>query len=144
MDRITKKVEASSGMNTEDERSGLERRKLPRVKENTFMLWYLDAEPYTEFKTTVCNISVGGLGFATEINIVPQAKLTLELFQPFDRDKTTIFSISIKAETVWIREIIRKKTCCEGENIYEAGIRFTEIKEEDRRGIEQYVEEFKG
>lgn len=128
-------------MNTEDEWSDLERRKFPRVKENTFMLYSLDAEPYTEFKAIVCDISVSGLKFATEINIVPQTKLTLELFQPFGRDKTTILSIPIKAETVWIRKIIKEKTCYEGENIYEVGIGVMEIKEEDRCRITQYVEE---
>lgn len=128
-------------MNTEDEQSGLERRKFPRVKENTFMLYSLDAEPYTEFKATVCDISVSGLRFATEINIAPQTKLTLELFQPFGCDKTTIFSITVKAEIVWIRKIIKEKTCCEGENIYEVGIRVMEIEEEDRYRITQYVEE---
>lgn len=129
-------------MNTEDEYSGLDRREFPRVKENTLMLYSLDTEPCTEFKAIVCDISINGLRFATEMNIAPQTKLSLELFQTLDRDKTTILSIPIKAEAVWIRKIIKKKTCCEGENIYEVGIRVMEIKKEDRCRIAQYVEEF--
>lgn len=128
-------------MNTEDEYSGLNRRKFSRVKENTLMLYSLDTEPYTEFKAIVCDISTDGLRFATEMNIVPQTKLSLEVFQTLDHDRATIFSIPIKAETVWIRKIIKKKTCCEGENTYEVGIRIMEIKEEDRCRIAQYVEE---
>jgi len=130
------------GMNTEDEYFGSDKRKFPRVKENMLMLYSLDAEPYTEFKAIVCDISINGLRFATEMNMVPQTKLSLEVFQSFDRDKTTILSIPIKAETVWIRKIIKRKTCCEGENIYEVGIRVMEIKGEDRCRIAQYVEEF--
>lgn len=129
-------------MNTEDEYSGSDRRKFPRVKENTIMLYSLDTEPHTEFKAIVCDISINGLKFTTEMNIAPQTKLSLEVFQTFDRDETAIFSIPIKAEVVWIKKIIKMKTCCEGENIYEVGIRVIEIKGEDRCRIAQYVEEF--
>lgn len=128
-------------MNTEDGYSGLEKRKFLRVKEDMPMLYSLDTDPYTEFKAIVCDIGAGGLRFATEMNIVPQTKLTLEVFQALSCDKTTIFSIPVKAETVWIRKIIKDKSCCEGENIYEVGVNALEIREEDRHRITQYVEE---
>lgn len=128
--------------NTENKYSDSDKRKFLRVKENMLMSYSLDTDPYTEFKAIVYDMNINGLRFATEMNIVPQTKLSLEVFQSFGRDKTMILSIPIKAETVWIRKIIKKKTCCEGENVYEVGIKITEIKGEDRCRIAKYVEEF--
>ena len=128
-------------MNTEDGNHSLEKRKFFRVREDMLMLYSLAADPYTEFKAIVCDISAGGLRFATEMSIVPQTKLILEVFHALSYDKTTIFSIPVKAQTVWIRKIIKEKPCCEGENFYEVGAKVVEIREEDRRRIAQYAEE---
>ena len=119
----------------------LERRRFRRLKANIFIIGNLGSGS-DELKVVTKNISGGGLMFETEKDISQDTTLDLEIYQPIDCRKSTIFSIPVLARVVWIREI-EKNNFEDGENKYRVGIEFSEIKEEDRQKIIKYVEENK-
>ncbi len=127
-------------MNTEDEYSGLERRKLPRIRDNIFIIGDLRSSPGEKFKALTRDISAGGLMFETERDISKDTKVELEICQPMNRDKTMIFCIPVLGKIRRVREI-DKDNFEPGENKYKVGVEFSEIKEEDRQKIIKYVEE---
>lgn len=117
----------------------LERRKFSRFRDKIFIFGNLRLSPTEEFKAVTENISADGLMFETERDISGESELELEIYQPMDCDKRVIFSIPILAEVKWTRKI-EKDNFEDGENKYRAGIEFSEIKEEDRKIIANYVE----
>ena len=123
------------------EKSGfpnLERRKYPRHKDNILILCSLKTSPNVKFKVFTCNISADGLSFETERNILKGNKLELELYQPVNYYKNMIFCMPVLAEVVWVKKI-EKDNFEEGENKYKVGVKFLEIKEEDKGKIAEYV-----
>lgn len=124
----------------EDKFPDLERRRFPRIKDNFFIFGNLRSASIEDFKAFTKDISAGGLMFETEREIPEASKLELEIYQPLARDKRIIFSIPVMAKIIWTRKI-EKDNFEVGENKYRIGIEFSEIREEDRQKITQYVEE---
>lgn len=115
-----------------------ERRKFPRVEDNIFILGSLKANHAAEFKAFTRDISGGGLMFETDRDIPAGSELELEIYQPSGREKEVFFSIHAVAKVAWIKGIA-KDTFEEGENRYQVGVEFSEIKEEDRQRIVNFV-----
>lgn len=120
--------------------ANLEKRRFSRFKDDLFIIGNLKSDPMGDFAAITKNISAGGLMFEIEKEIPVESKLELEIYQPLDRDKRMIFSIPVMAKIIWTRKI-EKDNFEEGENKYRIGIEFSEIREEDRQKITQYVEE---
>lgn len=118
----------------------LERRKTPRHKDNIFIFAKAISSPIREFKAITKDISAGGLMFETERNIPKKNVLEVEIYQPTDRYKRGFFSISVLAKLSWIKKI-EKNSFEEGENKYRVGIKFSGIKEKDRKVIARYVDD---
>ncbi|MBI5555838.1 MAG: PilZ domain-containing protein [Elusimicrobia bacterium] len=116
-----------------------EKRKFPRLTDNIFIRGNLNSNPVTEFKAFTENMGVGGLMFETEREIARDNELELEIYQPVNLHKNIIFSISLLAKVVWIKEF-NKENFEPGENKYRIGMEFTEIKEEDRKRIIKHLE----
>jgi c-di-GMP-binding flagellar brake protein YcgR len=116
----------------------LERRKIPRLKDNIFILVNLKSNQNGLFKTVTKDISGSGLMFETERDIPKGSKLELEVYQPLDSFKRMIFSVLILAKVVWKRKI-EKDNFEKGENKYRVGVIFLKISEEDRKKILKYV-----
>lgn len=123
-----------------DRYPGLERRKLPRLKDNIFIFGKLGSNPIEEFKAISKDISAGGLMFEVEKDIPKESKLELEIYQPGNQDKTIFFSIHILARVAWIKRLERENLE-QGENKYRAGIEFLEIKQEDRQRVTKFINE---
>ena len=115
-----------------------ERRKFQRLEDNIFILGALKANHAAEFKAFTRDISGGGLMFETDSNIPAGSELELEIYQPSDSGKRIIFSVHIIAKVAWTRAI-EKDAFEEGENRYQVGVEFSEIKEEDRQRIANFV-----
>jgi len=124
----------------EDKTLDLDRRRYSRLGDSVFILGNLRSNPTEKFRAPTQNISAGGLMFETEKDISQDTTLDLEIYQPIDCRKSTIFSIAVLARVAWIREI-EKNNFEEGRNKYRIGVEFLEIKEEDRSRIAEYVEE---
>ena len=116
----------------------LERRKFPRLKDNIFILGVLKANHAAEFKAFTRDISGGGLMFETDSNIPAGSELELEIYQPSNSGKRIIFSVHVIAKVAWTKGI-EKDAFEEGENRYQVGVEFSEIKEEDRQRIVNFV-----
>jgi len=121
-----------------NESLNLEKRKFPRLKENIFILYSSPLSSSDEFKAITCDISAGGIMFETERNIFKDSELKLEIYQPANRYKNIIFSISVLAKVIWMKEIERDNFE-QGENIYRIGIEFLELKEEDRQRVAKFI-----
>ncbi len=115
-----------------------ERRKFPRVEDNIFILGSLKANHAAGFKAFTRDISGGGLMFETDRNIPAGSELELEIYQPSNSGKRIIFSVHVIAKVAWIKGIA-KDAFEEGENRYQVGVEFSEIKEEDRQRIVNFV-----
>ena len=115
-----------------------ERRKFPRLEDNIFILCSLKATHAAEFKAFTRDICGGGLMFETDRNIPAGSELELEIYQPSDSGKRIIFSVHVIAKVAWTRGI-EKDAFEEGENRYQVGVEFSEIKEEDRQRIVNFV-----
>lgn len=116
----------------------LEKRKLPRLKDNVFILGALKANHAAEFKAFTRDISGGGLMFETDRDIPAGSELELEIYQPSNSEKKIIFSVHAAAKAAWTKSI-EKDVFEEGENRYQVGVEFSEIKEEDRQRIVNFV-----
>jgi c-di-GMP-binding flagellar brake protein YcgR len=119
----------------------LEKRKFPRLKDNIFILGVLNSTPIfigAEFKAFTRDISGGGLMFDTDRDIPAGSELELEIYQPSNSGKNIIFSVHAAAKVTWTRGI-EKDAFEEGENRYQVGVEFSEIKEEDRQRIVNFV-----
>ena len=116
----------------------LERRKFPRVEDNIFILVSLKTDHADEFKAFTREISGGGLMFETDRDIPAGSELELEIYQPSNSGKRIIFSVHVIAKVAWTRGI-EKDAFEEGENRYQVGVEFSEIKEEDRQRIVNFV-----
>jgi c-di-GMP-binding flagellar brake protein YcgR len=116
----------------------LEKRKFPRLKDNIFILGVLKANHAAEFKAFTRDISGGGLMFETDRDIPAGSELELEIYQPSDSGKNIIFSVHVAAKAAWTKEI-KKDAFEEGENRYQVGVEFSEIKKEDRQRIVNFV-----
>lgn len=117
----------------------LEKRRFSRVKDNIFIFGNVMANSAEEFKAFTQDINVGGLMFETERDIPKESKLELEIYQPMDSDKRVIFSIPVLAKVIWT-EKREKKNFEQGENRYQIGIEFSEMKDEDRQIVTKYIE----
>jgi c-di-GMP-binding flagellar brake protein YcgR len=118
--------------------SNAERRKFLRLRDNIFIFGKLKSSLIAGFKAVTRDISGGGLMFEAERNIPAQSELEMEIYQPMSFDKNIIFSIPVLAKVIWA-ERIEKAVFEKGENRYRIGIKFLEIKEEDRRRIVKHV-----
>ncbi|OGW30404.1 MAG: hypothetical protein A2X54_01120 [Nitrospirae bacterium GWF2_44_13] len=116
----------------------LEKRKFPRLTDNIFILGALKANHADEFKAFTRDISGGGLMFETDRDIPAGSELELEIYQPSNSGKRIIFSVHVIAKVAWTRAI-EKDAFEEGENRYQVGVEFSEIKEEDRQRIVNFV-----
>lgn len=116
----------------------IERRKFPRLKDNIFILGAVKANHAYEFKAFTRNIGGGGLMFETDRDIPAGSELELEIYQPSDSGKNVIFSVHVVAKAAWTKEI-EKDAFEEGENRHQVGVEFSEIKEEDRQRIVNFV-----
>lgn len=116
----------------------MEKRKFPRLKENIFILASYRAEQENSFKAFTRDISAGGLMFEIERHIPTGSELELEIYQPVNRFKTVIFSVHAVAKAAWSKRI-EKDAFEEGENRYQVGVEFLEIKDEDRQRILNFV-----
>ncbi|MBI1810423.1 MAG: PilZ domain-containing protein [Nitrospirae bacterium] len=116
----------------------LEKRKFQRLKDNIFILGAVKATHADEFKAFTRDISGGGLMFETERDIPAGSELELEIYQPSNSRKKIIFSVYAVAKIVWAREI-EKDSFKDGENKYQIGVEFSEIKEQDRQMIINFV-----
>ena len=77
--------------------------------------------------------------FDTEESIVEEGKgLEMEIYQPLKPDKTLVYSMSVLANVIWIKKI-EKEHFKNGENKYQVGVEFLEIREQDRQRIIKYV-----
>jgi len=126
--------------------NNLERRTFPRIEDNIFI--FINLSPSSNnlnitstrrFKSFTKNISAGGLMFDTEESIVEEGKgLEMEIYQPLKPDKTLVYSMSVLANVIWIKKI-EKEHFKNGENKYQVGVEFLEIREQDRQRIIKYV-----
>ena len=117
----------------------LERRRYLRLKDNILIFGNLMSSPLGKFKAFTNDISAGGLMFESERGISKERELELEIYQPTDRHKYMLFSITVLAKIIWIRKIA-KENFDPGENKYRIGMEFSKIKDEDRQRIAKYVE----
>ncbi len=124
----------------EDKFPDLERRKIPRLRDNIFICGCASSNPIEEFKAITNDISAGGLMFELERDITPESKLELEIYQPGNRDKIIFFSIHCLARVAWIKRLERENLE-QGENKYRMGIEFLEIKQEDRQRVAKFISE---
>jgi len=115
-----------------------ERRKFLRLEDNIFILGSLKANHADEFKAFTRDISGGGLMFETDRDIPAGSELELEIYQPSTSGKNIIFSVHVFAKVAWTRGIA-KEAFEEGENRYQVGVEFSEIKEEDKQRIVNFV-----
>lgn len=122
----------------EDKCANVGRRKFRRVEDVIFIFCSLLTPP-NKFRAITSNVGAGGLMFETERNILSGSKVVVEIYQPMNNNKTTIFSIPVLARVVW-RKKIEKDKFEQGENKYKVGIEFLEIEEEDRQRIAKYIE----
>lgn len=76
--------------------------------------------------------------FETERDIPAGSELELEIYQPSNSGKKIIFSVYAVAKIVWAKEI-EKDSFKDGENKYQIGVEFSEIKEEDKQRIVNFV-----
>ena len=76
--------------------------------------------------------------FDTDRDIPAGSELELEIYQPSDSGKNIIFSVHVIAKVTWTKDI-EKDAFEEGENRYQVGVEFSEIKEEDRQRIVNFV-----
>ena len=126
--------------------NNLERRTFPRIEDNIFI--FINLSPSSNnlnitstrrFKSFTKNISAGGLMFDTEESIVEEGKgLEMEIYHPLKPDKTLVYSMSVLANEIWIKKI-EKEHFKNGENKYQVGVEFLEIREQDRKRIIKYV-----
>lgn len=117
---------------------GLERRKFPRFKDDIFILCSLLPDS-KEFEAVTSNISANGLMFETEEDILPGNKIAIEIYQPINKNKDIIISMSVLARVAWAKEI-QKDKFEQGENKYRLGIQFEEIEGKSMQLISDYVE----
>ncbi len=118
----------------------VESRKFTRLKDNILISGHLVPETFRGFKAFTRDISAGGLMFETDRNIPEGSYLEMEIYQPIVHNKKMIFSINVLAKTIWTSKII-KHDFQKWENRYKVGIEFSEIKEEDRQKIRNFVNE---
>ena len=116
----------------------LEKRKFARLKDNIFILVNLKAEHANQFKVFTRDIGGGGLMFETDRDIPVDSELEFEIYQPSGREKEVFFSIHAVAKVAWIKGIA-KDSFEEGENRHQVGVEFSDIKEEDRQRIIDFV-----
>jgi len=121
-----------------DKAQGKEKREFSRIKENIFILAAFKKDQENQFKVFTRDISGGGLMFETDLDIPAGSELELEIYQPSDKDKEVFFSIHTVARVAWIKGI-EKDSFEEGENRHQVGVEFSEIKEEDRQRIINFV-----
>ena len=77
--------------------------------------------------------------FDTEESIVEEGEgLEMEIYQPLKHDKTMVYSMSVLANVIWTKKI-EKENFENGENKYQVGVEFLEIREQDRQRIIKYV-----
>jgi len=126
--------------------NNLERRTFHRIENNIFIFANLST-PTNKlsmavtgvFKAFTKNIGAGGLMFETERNIIEKDnKLEMEIYQPLKSDKTIVYSMSVLANVIWTKKI-EKEHFENGENKYQVGVEFLEIREQDRQRIIKYV-----
>lgn len=118
-----------------DEILKMEKRRYPRLNDNIFISYQSGAKV---FKAITRNISGGGLMFEAEKKIQAGAVLDMEIYQPANSFKTLIFVTPVSVKVRWIKKI--KYGFLEtGENEYKIGVEFDNIRSEDRKKIEQYV-----
>ena len=124
----------------------LERRTFPRIEDNIFIFANLST-PTNKLRRTVTgvfkaftkNIGAGGLMFETERNIIEKGnKLEMEIYQPLKPDKTLVYSMSALANVMWTKKI-EKEHFENGENKYQVGVEFLEIRGQDRQKIVKYI-----
>lgn len=123
-----------------DKLAHLEGRKFIRLKDHVFIFCDLGSNFSDGSKTITQNISGGGAMLETERQIRPGREFKLEIYQPTGRSRKMIFSIPVLAKVVWNRKI-EKTSFEEGENKYRMGLKFLDIKDEDRQRIVKYVKE---
>lgn len=116
-----------------------ERRKFPRVKDNIFIFCKLKGD-YKVIEGITKDISEMGLGFKSDRFVPPSTLMEMEIYQPLDYVKSKIVSIYLLGKVVWVKEI-KKGNRYKGSNKYIGGIKFTEISNQDRGIIVNYMKE---
>ena len=81
------------------------------------------------FNAEVKNIGEGGIRVFLKENLDPKTKLDIEIFLP---DKG--FPIKCKGELIWINEQVIDRD----EHVFDAGIKFTAISEEQKARIKKW------
>lgn len=112
--------------------NGKERRRWPRAKVMAVIRWSRDEAAAPELTEKIKNIGAGGVCLTTKEKLYPGDRLRLEV------DLPTGGTIRAKARVVWTDkfEITSAKKVEVG---YYTGVEFTDIVEEDRAKIEEFV-----
>ena len=87
----------------------------------------------------VRDVGGGGVMIEREKFISPREKILMEIYLPTDEVRNTIISVFAEGEVSWIKKI-QKNNCFRGSNKYQIGIKFDDIRDDDKQNIIKYVE----
>lgn len=108
-----------------------ERRKFTRIKDNIFV-FFQSIEDDKTFETITKDISQAGLMFTTSNFIPNNNKLRLEICQPLNYNKDTLFAIAAKAQIVWIKPM-------QENDEYLVGAKITKMNKKNQNRLISYI-----
>jgi len=117
-------------------KSTKERRRAPRVVAKLAMQIAGESGEATVLTTESINLSAGGLQFQSKLSIAPLTKVALTLLlPPFGRRLRRGRVVQCQGVIVRVAEVERPRQ----KRKFELACSFTDISEEDRELVEQYV-----
>ena len=117
-------------------KSTKERRRAPRVIAKLAMQIAGESGEATVLTTESINLSAGGLQFQSKLSITPLTKVALTLLlPPFGRRLRRGRVVQCQGVIVRVAEVERPRQ----KRKFELACSFTDISEEDRELVEQYV-----
>ena len=101
----------------------------------------LKGKPVEIEENIVREIDGEGMVIEREKFISPFEKISMEIDVPIQEEKV-IVSVCAGGEITWVKKI-ENNNCCRGSNKYQIGIKFNDIRDEDRQNIIKCVKKKK-
>lgn len=87
----------------------------------------------------VRDVGGGGVMIEREKFISSREKILMEIYLPMDEVSNTIVSVFAEGEVSWVKKMQKNKSF-RGSNKYQVGIKFNDIREDDKQNIIKYGE----
>ena len=101
----------------------------------------LDVQGYSvEIEENIVrDVGGGGVMIEREKFISSREKILMEIYRPMDEVSNTIVSVFAEGEVSWVKKMQKNKSF-RGSNKYQVGIKFNDIREDDKQNIIKYGE----